>query len=181
VGNDQSQHLELARDIAVRLNHLYGENTVVVPQARLAATPQLPGLDGRKMSKSYDNTIPLIVDSKELRGLVMKIKSDSVPLEQPKEPEGAHAYELFRAIATKEESEEVARKLRAGGYGWGHLKQELTDRLDFFLKPIRERYHEYRDDENRLDEILEDGAGRARVKARQTIARVRQAVGIDPR
>jgi tryptophanyl-tRNA synthetase len=181
IGNDQSQHLELARDIATRLNHIYGEKTVVVPQARIASTPQVPGLDGRKMSKSYGNTIPLVVTSKELRALVMKIKSDSTPLEQPKEPEGAHAFELFRAVATEQETHEVARKLRAGGYGWGHLKQELFVRLDAYLAPIRERYNEYRNDQKRLDEILENGAGRARVKARETIERVRQAVGIDAR
>ncbi|MBN1655952.1 MAG: tryptophan--tRNA ligase [Deltaproteobacteria bacterium] len=179
VGNDQSQHLELARDIAIRMNHLYGEKTVVVPQAKLAATPQVPGLDGRKMSKSYGNSIPLIVASKELHELVIKIKSDSTPLEQPKEPEGAHAFELFKAIASKAESQEVARKLRAGGYGWGHLKKELFERLDSDLAPIRERYHDLRDDRKRLDDILENGAERARVKARETISRVRRAVGID--
>jgi tryptophanyl-tRNA synthetase len=179
VGVDQKQHLELARDIAIRLNHVYGENTVVVPEALVTASLQIPGADGRKMSKSYGNTIPLFEPSSVLRKSVMKIESDSTPLEEPKDPEAAYVYQIYRAIATPEQSDELARKLRAGGYGWGHAKQELYELIESLLGPMRQRYQELRADEKALDAILLEGADKARMIARRTIARVRAAIGID--
>lgn len=179
VGIDQQQHLELSRDIAIRLNHLYGENTVLVPRAKITDSKQVPGLDGRKMSKSYGNTIPLFEPSEPLKKAIMKIESDSTALEQPKQPEGANVYEIYRAVATAEQAEQMARKLRAGGYGWGHAKQELFELLDAQLGPLRQRYQELRSDQDRLDAILQQGAGRARTIAQQTLSRVRRAIGID--
>ncbi len=179
VGVDQSQHLELARDIAVRLNFLFGEGTVVVPQAKITDYPQVPGLDGRKMSKSYDNTIPLFVPAKALRKAIMKIESDSTPLEAPKDPKGSSVYELYRCLAGPERGDQMAEKLRAGGYGWGHAKQDLFAFLDLHLAPMRQKYDELRADEKRLDDILEEGAARARPIAQQTMERVRAAIGID--
>ena len=178
VGVDQRQHLELARDIAVRVNHVYGEGTVVVPEALISEAPNVPGFDGRKMSKSYGNTIPLFLPQKALRAAIMKVKSDSTPLEEPKEPEGALVYELFKLVATPEQTAELARKLRAGNYGWGHAKQELFEVLDAQLGPMRERYVELRKDPARIDAILDAGAEQAREVARRTMARVRSAIGI---
>jgi tryptophanyl-tRNA synthetase len=178
VGADQKQHLELARDIAVRMNHLYGEGTVVVPEPLIAEGPSVPGFDGRKMSKSYGNTIPLFLPSKALRSAIMKVKSDSTPLETPKEPDGALVYELYKLIATQEEADQLAAKLRAGNYGWGHAKQELFEVLDRQLTPMRERYVELRSNPERIDEILAAGAEKARVIARRTMGRVREAIGL---
>ncbi len=179
VGADQKQHIELARDIATRVNHLYGEGTVVVPQPLITEAPIVPGFDGRKMSKSYGNVIPLFLPEKSLRSAVMKVKSDSSALEAPKEPEGALAYELYKLVATPEQTAELAKKLRAGNYGWGHAKQELFEVLNAHLAPLRERYRDLRSRPEELDGILEDGAQRARAIARATITRVRTAIGID--
>jgi tryptophanyl-tRNA synthetase len=179
VGADQRQHLELTRDIAVRMNHLYGAGTVVVPDALIADAPVVPGLDGRKMSKSYGNTIPLFAPSKALRSAILKVKSDSTPLETPKEPEGALVFELFKLVADPEQQAALAAKLRAGNYGWGHAKQELFEVLDKHLSPLRERYVELRQHPEQIDAVLEEGATRARIRARATLQRVRRAIGID--
>lgn len=178
VGADQRQHLELARDIAARVNHLYGDGTVVVPEAVIADAPSVPGTDGRKMSKSYGNTIPLFLSSKKLRKALMKIRADSTPMEAPKVPEGAATFELLQLVASTERCEDVATKLRAGGYGWGHAKEELFEELDAALSPMRERYLALRADNREIDGILEAGADRARARARATMARVRSAIGI---
>jgi tryptophanyl-tRNA synthetase len=179
VGADQKQHLEIARDIAVRMNHVYGDGTVVVPEALITEAPIVPGSDGRKMSKSYGNTLPLFAPSKALRSAILKVKSDSTPLDEPKQPEGALVYDLFKLVATAEQTSALAAKLRAGNYGWGHAKQELYEVLEARLGPLRERYVELRNDPARIDEVLAAGALEARKRAQQTMARVRRAVGID--
>jgi tryptophanyl-tRNA synthetase len=179
VGVDQKQHLELARDIAIRINHVYGEKTLVVPEALITQAVQVPGTDGRKMSKSYGNTIPLFEDAKALKKAIMKVESDSSPLEAPKDPEAANIYQIYRAIANAQQSEQMAAKLRAGGYGWGHAKQELWELVESLLGPMRQRYQDLRGDEAALDAILEIGAEKARTIARQTIGRLRQAIGIS--
>jgi len=179
VGADQKQHLEIARDIALRVNHLYGEGTVVVPTPLITDAPVVPGLDGRKMSKSYGNTVPLFAPSKALRSAILKVKSDSTPLETPKEPEGALVYELYKLVADPDQQAALAAKLRAGNYGWGHAKQELYEVLEARLGPLRERYVELRRNPERIDAELAAGADEARKRARRTIERVRRAVGID--
>jgi tryptophanyl-tRNA synthetase len=178
IGRDQKQHLELARDMAVRLNHRYGEGTVVVPEPYFSEAPLVPGLDGQKMSKSRGNSVPLFADSKELRNLVMKIVTGSEPLEAPKRGEGTTVFEIYKLVASPEQVAELERKLAAGGYGWGHAKQDLYEALEAELAPLRRRYAELRADEARLDRILEEGAEKARARARRTIARVRAAIGI---
>ncbi len=178
VGRDQLQHLELARDIAVRVNHLYGEGTVVVPEALITEAPIVPGTDGRKMSKSYDNTIPLFAPAKQLRKEVMKFKSDSTPLEDAKEPEGALVFELYKTLASAEQAQALATKLRAGGYGWGHAKEDLFQAIDAEIAPYRARYETLRADEVAIDAILHRGADQARGVARRTMTRVRKAIGI---
>ena len=178
IGADNKQHLEVARDVAVRINHHYGEHTVVVPEALITEAPILPGDDGRKMSKSYGNTIPLFAPHDALREAIMKYKSDSAPLAAPKEPEGAIVFELYKLVASEAQVAEMAQKLRAGGYGWGHAKQELFAVLDAQLAPLRERYAALRADERKLDEVLQSGAERARAIAQRTIGRMRTAIGI---
>jgi tryptophanyl-tRNA synthetase len=180
IGADQKQHVELARDLALRLNHVYGEGTLVVPEALVTDAPIVPGHDGRKMSKSYGNTIALFAPQRALRDAIMKYKSDSTPLEVEKEPDGAIVYELYKLVASEADARVMAEKLRAGGYGWGHAKQALFEALDAQLAPLRARYLELRADEPRLESVLQAGEEKARVIARRTMQRVRAAIGISP-
>ncbi len=178
VGQDQRQHLELARDVAVRINHHYGEGTLVVPEARITEAPLVPGLDGQKMSKSKGNAIPLFASAKELRKVVMKVVTGSETLEEPKEGAGTTVFELYRLVAAPEQVAELEGKLRAGGYGWGHAKQDLYEALEAELGPKRERFAALRADEAGLDAILSHGAARVRPIARRTLDRVRAAIGV---
>jgi tryptophanyl-tRNA synthetase len=138
----------------------------------------VPGLDGQKMSKSYGNVIPLFASHKELKKIVMSIVSSSEPLEAPKEPEGTTLFTLFKYVAGDDKAAVLAEKLRAGGYGWGHAKLDLLAALEDELGPLRERYLSLRSDEAKLDALLAEGAARARVIARATMERVRDATGI---
>jgi tryptophanyl-tRNA synthetase len=178
IGSDQKQHLELCRDVALRLNHIYGEGTLVVPEALIGDAPLVPGIDGTKMSKSKGNSIPLFDSAKSLKKCVMSIATGSEPLEAPKDPEGSTVVALFRQVAGPEACGVLEDKLRAGGYGWGHAKQDLVDALEAELGPKRERFAALRGDEGALERLLEDGATRARAKADATMARVRKAIGI---
>jgi tryptophanyl-tRNA synthetase len=178
VGQDQRQHIELARDVANRVNHVFGAGTLVVPEPVIQEDLLVPGLDGQKMSKSHGNVIPLFATQKELKKIVMSIVSSSEPLEAPKEPEGTTLYTLYTHVAGAEKAELLAQKLRAGGYGWGHAKLDLLSALEDELAPLRERYLKLRADEAELDRLLEAGAARARVIARATMERVRDATGI---
>lgn len=179
VGQDQKQHLELCRDVAARLNHLYGEGTVVIPEAVISEAPLVPGTDGQKMSKSRGNAIPLFAPAKDLKKAIMGITTGSEPLEAPKEPEGT-VFRLFEQVAP-ERAPEMAAKLRAGGYGWGHAKLELYEAIEAELGPKRERFHALREDEATLEGILEAGEAKARAIARRTLDRVRSAVGVAPK
>jgi tryptophanyl-tRNA synthetase len=178
VGRDQVQHMEVARDVAIRFNHVFGENTLVVPEAVVQSQVLVPGLDGQKMSKSYNNVIPLFGTAKELKKAVMSIVTGSESLEAPKEPEGTTLFTLYELFAGPAEAAALAAKLRAGNYGWGHAKQDLLAALESELGPIRERYLELRGNEDELDRILARGAERARVIASATMERVRAATGI---
>jgi len=178
IGKDQKQHLELTRDVAARLNHAYGEGTLVVPEALIGEAPLVPGTDGEKMSKSKGNGIPLFVPPKKLRKLIMGIKTSSESLEDPKVAEGSTVYELY-ALVAPDDASEMKRKLEAGGYGWGHAKEALFEAVEAEIGPKREAYLSIRSDEAQLDAVLHAGADRAREIAHATIQRVRAAVGID--
>ena len=179
VGQDQRQHLELTRDAATRLNHLFGEGTVVVPEALIGDGPLVPGTDGRKMSKSHGNAIPLFAPPKRLRKSIMGIQTGSETLEEPKDANGSTVFELYRLVADPTRVADLERRLAAGGYGWGHAKEDLYQVLEADLAPKRERYEALSAAPSELDGILRDGAMRARERARTTIERVRTAVGID--
>ena len=178
IGKDQQQHLELTRDVAMRLNHLYGEDTLVVPEALISDAPLVPGTDGEKMSKSKGNGIPLFESPKKLRNVIMGIKTSSESLEDPKAAEGSTVYELYQLVAP-DQAPEMKQKLAAGGYGWGHAKEDLFQAIEAEIGPKREAYLSIRADEERLDSILHAGADQARQIAHATIQRVRSAVGID--
>ncbi|MCB1642231.1 MAG: tryptophan--tRNA ligase [Xanthomonadales bacterium] len=180
VGRDQVQHIEMARDMAQRLNHLYGEDLLVLPEAVVDdEVATLPGLDGRKMSKSYDNTIPLWLSSKALRKAVAGIVTNSLEPGQPKDPDEAQLFQIYRAFATAEESRALADELR-GGLGWGEAKTRLVDCLEQALGPARERYETLIATPERIEELLQEGATRARQLAAQRLRRVREAVGLRP-
>lgn len=177
IGKDQKQHLELTRDVAARLNHLYGENTLVVPEALITEAPLVPGIDGEKMSKSRGNGIPLFESPKRLRKVVMGIKTSSETLEEQKRAEGSTIYQLYALIAP-ERAHEMKASLERGGYGWGHAKEALFEAIEAELGPKREAYLAIRGDERRLQEILAAGSARARQIALATMGRVRSAVGV---
>jgi len=178
VGKDQVQHIEIARDIAQRVNSTAGAEVLKLPMAKVddnVAT--VPGLDGRKMSKSYDNTIPLFAPSKQLRKTIMKMVTDSTPPEAPKDPETSSVFQLYRAIASPSEIDTL-RARYASGIGWGDAKQALFEVLDRLLTDPRAKYDELMANPARIDELLARGAARARPIARATLDRVRKAIGI---
>jgi tryptophanyl-tRNA synthetase len=179
VGQDQKQHLEMTRDIAQRFNHLYGE-TLVVPEAEIEeATAVVPGRDGKKMSKSYGNTIEMFAPEEQLSASVLKgIVTDSKGLEEPKDPETNLIYILYSLMATAVERDEMARKFRQGGYGYGEAKKELLRKILEHFGPYRQKREELARDPGKVFDILKDGAARARVVADRTLERVYRKVGI---
>jgi len=177
VGQDQKQHVEMARDIAQRFNHHYGEH-FVLPEAEIGAEAAiLPGLDGRKMSKSYDNTIPLFVPAKQLRKLIMRIKTNSLLPGEPKETEGCALFEIYRAFATPAEVQALRERF-AAGIGWGDAKEALYAYLDAHLAGPRAEYERLVADPGHVEATLRRGAERARALAAPLLAEVRNAVGI---
>jgi len=179
VGRDQKQHVEVARDLALRFNHMFGEATLVVPEALVTEAPLVPGTDGQKMSKSHGNAIPLFGPPDELRKAVMSIKTGSERLEDPKDPETSTVFALYRLVASDAQVETMAADLRRGGYGWGHAKEALFEAVEAEIGPKRARFAELRANVDELDKILTDGAFGARKIARPTMERVRYAIGID--
>ncbi|OZI79578.1 MULTISPECIES: tryptophan--tRNA ligase [Bordetella] len=179
VGRDQIQHLEMARDIAQRFNHLYGREYFVLPEVVIEEeVATLPGLDGRKMSKSYNNTIPLFEGgAAALRAAVMRIVTDSRQPGEPKDAEASHLYTLYRAFSTPAESAAFRAQLEEG-LGWGDAKQALCERIERDLAPMRERYQDLIANPGRIEEILQAGAQKARKLATPFIAELREAVGL---
>lgn len=179
VGKDQIQHLEMARDIAGRFNHLYGEH-FVLPEARVdEKTAVLTGLDGRKMSKSYNNTIPLFIPEKKLRKLIMKIKTNSLPPEAPKETKDCTLFSIYEAFATPEEIKAM-RERYAAGIAWGDMKQELFEYLNAILAKPRDEYQRLLNAPDHIENVLREGAAKAREYSRPFLAKIRRAVGIQP-
>ncbi len=179
VGKDQKQHVEMARDIAQRFNHNFKE-LFVLPEAIIDDnTAVLSGLDGRKMSKSYNNTIPLFVTEKKFRKLIMKIKTNSLEPGEPKETKECALFEIYQAFAGETDIE-IMRQRFADGIGWGQLKQELFEYLNEHLSGAREEYNRLLADPGYIESVLQKGAVRAREIAAPFIAEVRTAVGIRP-
>jgi len=179
VGRDQKQHVEMARDIAQRFNHRYGE-TFVLPDAVIRdEVATLPGLDGRKMSKSYGNIVPLFENEKGLRKLIMKIKTNSLEPGQPKDAEDSALFAIYRAFATPEETAAV-RERYAAGIGWGEMKQLLFERINGELAPARAEYERLVASPGDVENLLLDGAQKARATSRSFLAQIRERVGIRP-
>lgn len=179
VGKDQIQHLEMARDIAQRFNHLFGEMFTLPEPVVDETRAVLSGLDGRKMSKSYDNTIPLFVPEKALRKLIMRIKTNSQQPGEPKDPETSTLFEIYRAFAAPEETEAMRVRYQEG-IAWGEMKQFLFEYLNARLLPLRQRYDELMAQPDYIEEVLRQGAAKARDLSVPLLAEVRRAVGIRP-
>jgi tryptophanyl-tRNA synthetase len=179
VGEDQVQHIEVARDLAKAFNHRYGE-VFVVPEAKVMPdAARVPGTNGEKMSKSYNNTIEVFEDVKAARKKVMRIETDSRPMEQPKEPDSDHLYQLYSLFVDEPKRQALAERYRAGGFGYGEIKKLLADEAEAFFAPARERRRDLESHPDRVTEILTDGAARARRKAREVLTRVQQACGLS--
>lgn len=179
VGRDQIQHLEMARDIAQRFNHHFGQ-LFTLPEARVdESTAVLTGLDGRKMSKSYHNYIPLFLSEKALRKQIMKIVTNSQAPEEPKETEGCALFEMYRAFASAQQVAQMRDKF-AQGIGWGHVKQELFEVINAQIGPAREKYNELMQNPTYVEAELQQGAEKAREYSRPFLDKIRRAVGIAP-
>lgn len=177
VGRDQKQHVEMARDVAQRFNHHYGD-VFVLPEAVIGdSTAVLAGLDGRKMSKSYNNTIPLFAPEKRLRKLIMKIKTNSLEPGEPKEIEGSTLYDIYKAFASDEEAREI-EKSYANGIAWGEMKQLLFEYINEHLKPVRDEYERLIANPAIVEAELKKGAARAREISAPFMAEIRDAIGI---
>jgi tryptophanyl-tRNA synthetase len=178
VGEDQVQHIEVTRDLAGSFNHAYGE-TFVLPKPRvLDSSARVPGTDGQKMSKSYDNTLPVFEDVKKQRKSIMRIQTDSRPMEQPKDPETDHLYQLYSLFAADEQRREMAELYRRGGFGYGDVKRALADVSESYFAEARARRAELEVHPERVRAILAEGASRARRKAREVLLRAQKACGI---
>jgi tryptophanyl-tRNA synthetase len=178
VGEDQVQHIEVCRDLAASFNHHFGD-VFKMPKAKLLdGSKKVPGIDGEKMSKSYNNTLELFDDQKAQRKKIMRIVTDSRPMEEPKDPESDHLFQLYSLVATGEQREAMAALYRRGGFGYGEVKKALADAAERFFAGPRARRAELAADENRVREILADGATRARRKAEEVLNRAKRACGL---
>jgi tryptophanyl-tRNA synthetase len=179
VGRDQQQHLEMTRDIAQRFNHVFGE-TFIVPEARIEDdVATIPGTDGRKMSKSYHNALPLFSSEKELRKAVMRIVTDSKSVEEPKDPDTDNVFQIFRHFAPPEAQAAWAARYRAGGMGYGEIKQAAFEAINAEIGPYRDAYFAVRGDPARMEAILAHGAAKARRVAREVLNRARERCGYN--
>jgi tryptophanyl-tRNA synthetase len=178
VGKDQKQHVEMARDMAGSLNALYGELLKLPEPLIQEEVMSVPGLDGRKMSKSYNNEVPLFCDENALRKRIMSIKTDSTPLEEPKTLSGTLVGDLFSLFARTDQIKDLTSRLAKGGMGWGHAKEELYVVINEHVREMRSKYDLYRKDEPLLRAELVKGAERAHALASKTLERVRHAVGL---
>jgi len=178
VGEDQVQHIEVCRDIAQAFNHNFGE-VFVLPKAKvLDSSAKVPGTDGEKMSKSYGNFVEVFEDVKSMKKKVMRIATDSRPMEDSKEPEGDHLFQLFSLFADESAKAEMADLYRRGGFGYGDVKKALAEAAEAYFAPARERRAELVADIDQVHQILGDGASMARAKAGEVLARAKKACGV---
>ncbi|MEU0492234.1 tryptophan--tRNA ligase [Nocardiopsis sp. NPDC006139] len=184
VGRDQSQHIEYTADIAGYFNNRYGEGehgySFPLPKGVIddSEASILPGVDGRKMSKSYDNHIPLFLPENKLKKAIRRIPTDSTPVEDPKDPDTSVPFQLLTHFADADRTADVRKRLEQGGMGWGELKNELFEAVNAELGPKRERYEELMANPKEIEDILEAGSARARERARDVLDRVRAAIGV---
>ena len=176
VGKDQKQHVEIARDIAIKFNNRYGKDLLVAPEAKLAEAAIVPGIDGKKMSKSYGNAIPLFADEKVVKKAIMGIVTDSKGVEESKDPKESIIYQIHSLLLDDRERKELAKKYQEGGLGYGDAKKMLFEAFMDYFGPMRERRVKLKDSE--VEAVIIEGSKRARSIASRTMERVRKAVGL---
>ena len=176
VGADQMQHIEIARDIAHTFNHNYGDLLKAPTPLVQKETSLIPGLDGRKMSKSYNNHIPLFLPEKKLRKMIMRITTDSTPPEEPKDPEKSNIFLLYKAFADEKRTNILAKRYKEG-IGWGEAKQELFDIINENLQGPREKYDQLMNDRKKIISILNEGTKKVRPKAQLLLTKIKKAIG----
>jgi tryptophanyl-tRNA synthetase len=178
VGKDQKQHLEMSKDIASAVNNQMGREILVLPESRIDERLMvIPGLDGLKMSKSYNNYIDIFLPEKELLKVIKKIMSDSTALEEPKNPETDITFQLYSLIATEEQTQKMRENYTRGGYGYGHAKKALHELILEKYKEPRKIFDYYMNNNDALEKKLTEGEEKARIVAKNTISRMRQALG----
>lgn len=181
VGKDQLQHLEMTRDVGARFNHKMGETFVLPKEITRDNTMYVPGTDGEKMSKSRDNTINVFDNDKAVKNVInKKIITDATPLEDPKDPDSSAVFALYALIAGEEKAAAMASQLRAGGYGWGHAKNDLRAALNERFAEPRERYNDLMASPDQIEDALQQGAQKARKVAQDVLGRVRDRLGMNP-
>ena len=179
VGEDQKQNIEMARDLAGKFNRIYDGEYLVVPEDHiLKSVAVVPGIDGRKMSKSYGNTIEIFDEGKSLKKRVMAIQTDSTPLEDPKDPDNDNVFALIKLFASEGKQEEIANKYRAGGYGYGHAKKELLEMIEDYFADVREKRKELAKDTSYVIDVLTEGGKKARERAESVMEPIRSVTGI---
>ena len=178
VGADQLQHIEVCRDLAGRFNHAFGE-TFRLPEAKvLDAGAKVPGTDGEKMSKSYDNTLPLFGETKKTRKQIMRITTDSRPMEDPKEPDGDHLFQLYSLFADATKRDQMAAMYRRGGFGYGDIKKAIAEESEAYFETARRRRDDLQDNRDHVDAVLRRGAERARGVAAEVLDRAKSNCGL---
>ncbi|WP_073059136.1 tryptophan--tRNA ligase [Fodinibius roseus] len=179
VGQDQKQNIEICRDLAGRFNHNYGDEFLKLPEEYIVkSVAVVPGIDGRKMSKSYGNTIGIFDEGKTLRKKVMSIETDSTPLDEPKDPERCNVFALIKLFAGESKQQQIADKYRAGGYGYGHAKNELLDMIEVYFAEARAKRKELAQDIDTVRDILSEGGKKARARAESVMEPIREVAGV---
>ena len=179
VGEDQKQNIEIARDLAGKLNRSYDRELLVIPEDYiLKSVATVPGIDGRKMSKSYGNTIDIFDEGKSLKKRVMSIQTDSTLLEDPKDPDTCNVFALIKLFADEEKINEIAGKYRAGGYGYGHAKKELLGLINDYFADARERRKKLEKNMDYVHDVLQEGGKKARERAETVMEPIREATGL---
>ncbi len=179
VGADQKQHIEVTRDIAIRFNNAYGEIFTVPKEYILESVAVVPGTDGRKMSKSYGNTIEIFEPEKSTRKKIMSIVTDSTPVEDPKDPDKCNVFALLKLVASAEELAEWGKRYRSGGMGYSEAKKRLAELITEYFAPFRQKRTELENNISYVKEVLADGAKRAKAVAAKTLEQARQVVGLE--
>lgn len=178
VGADQKQHIEITRDIAIRFNNTYGEIFTVPEEYIIESVAVVPGTDGQKMSKSYGNTIEMFEPEKDIRQKIMKIVTDSTPIEEPKDPNKCNVFALLKLVASEDELKQWENRYRSGGMGYSEVKRRLAELMIDYFKPFRQKRIELEKDIDSVKKVLSQGAERARNEAVKTLIRAREAVGL---
>jgi tryptophanyl-tRNA synthetase len=179
VGEDQKQNIEIARDLAGKLNRAYNSELLVMPEEHIVkSVATVPGIDGRKMSKSYGNTIDIFDEGKSLKKSVMSIETDSTALEEPKDPDSCNVFALIRLFADNQVRSEIEEKYRAGGYGYGHAKKELLGLITEYFAEARERRRDLEQRPDYVNDVLREGGAKARLRAEEVMEPIRSATGL---